>query len=119
MILTGDISELTAITSAMRSGKEVAILYGNHRHFDFLVETNGGWLKVQVKTARLRHGALMVDTRRSKPVTSVPRNRKYQKGDFDLLAAVMGATTWILPFAAISGTTCTNLQTQWREQWPE
>ena len=120
-MLTGDISELTAIASAMKSGKEVAILYGNHRHFDFLIESYsnpGTWLTVQVKTARVRKGKLMVDTRRSKGVTNVPRERKYADGDFDFLAAVDGATVYVIPFRQIFGKTCINLKEEWRFQWP-
>lgn len=114
----GDISELRAIASAMSAGIEVATLHGNGRRFDFLAELhNGEWAKCQVKTARLRKGRWMVETRRSKGVTGVLRDRQYKPGDFDFLIAVGPDCLWVVPFLCVSGKTCVNLSGAYPTDW--
>jgi len=117
----GDLSEVVAMSSALAQGFAIAVPHGHGRPFDLLVESlDGSWAKVQVKTILMRRGQLYTPCCRSKQVTNQPRNRKYQTGDFDILAGVhpVNHTVWLHRFSTMAGKTqisCKHGYLSWRD----
>jgi len=104
----GDCTEIVVMASAMRAGYPVAVPHGHAKPYDLLVERNDGtWAKVQAKTITCRGHKMFIPARRSKQVTGVPRERRYQLGDFDVLAGVEPGTyhVWLIHFDCINGKT--------------
>lgn len=80
----GDIGELVAAQEFLRQGWHVAFPYGENMKYDLIVEKEGIFKRVQVKSVYPRNGVLHVNCRSSNnwSVTS------YTSNDIDLLAAV-------------------------------
>ena len=55
----GDLSELAAIKAFIENGYRVAIPFGENNRYDLIVERDNTLSRVQVKTGRLRRGAIL------------------------------------------------------------
>lgn len=58
----GIIAESAVLHELVKLGFTVSIPYGDNAPYDFIVETNDGLKKVQVKTAHLNDGAITATT---------------------------------------------------------
>lgn len=56
---TGDISELRLMHDLVRAGYLVSIPFGEDHRYDLVIEKAGKFASVQVKTGRLRNGAVL------------------------------------------------------------
>ena len=103
---TAKCAELIALELFVASGRQIAIAYGNQKGWDFLIEDEGRWLKVQVKTAKFEYG-YRVGLERSNGLKAkgFPDKRCYTADEIDVLAAVhVGSRTiWLLPSVAVAG----------------
>jgi hypothetical protein len=57
--LTGDLSEITVMLALARMGHAILMPYGENQRYDFVIEEDGKFSRVQVKTGRLRLGSIM------------------------------------------------------------
>jgi len=55
----GDVAELRVMCDLVRSGYGVAIPFGEDNRYDLIVEKDGVLSRVQVKSGRLRNGAIV------------------------------------------------------------
>ena len=107
----GKHSELLVLARLAKDGVTVAIPFGGQSGWDFLVETQSGWQKWQVKTAyhRPQRGSIYVDCIRGGDPRGKRRgSRQYHKGDFDVLVAVFpeSAEMWKVPAHIAIGRRC-------------
>lgn len=75
----GDISEAKCLLEFQKRGIPVLIPWGDKERYDLVIELNGSFYRVQVKTANeCRSGAVMCYTRSSHDHTTHKRYYKYQ-----------------------------------------
>lgn len=55
----GDTSEFIVMVALARMGYRIVIPYGENHRYDIVIEREGAFARVQVKTGRLRHGAII------------------------------------------------------------
>ena len=55
----GDVSEVTVLAALVREGYRVLQPYGENSRYDLVIERDGVFSRVQVKTGRLRNGAVL------------------------------------------------------------
>lgn len=58
----GDISEAFVLAALLKSGKKVCIPFGEGHRYDLVVDEGEGFVRVQVKTGRIRDGAVRFNT---------------------------------------------------------
>jgi len=56
---TGDLSEIMVLGALIRAGYYVSIPFGENHRYDLIAEQNNVLYKVQVKSGRLRKGAIL------------------------------------------------------------
>lgn len=98
--LTGKYSELLALSAMVARGRQVALPFGNQHGWDFLVELDGKWQRVQVKTVRTAFQVRGYAVGLYRGAQSKGLKRKaYSKEDTDFIAAVLPATgtIWMVP----------------------
>src|SRR5208282_6664664 len=78
----GDISESVVLAHLVKKGLAVAIPFGNNHRFDLLVELDGVFKRVQVKTGRIRSGSLEFNTTSVNGVTGA--RTQYSEKEIDL-----------------------------------
>lgn len=61
----GDISESAVLAALIANGKNVLMPFGDKNRYDLVVEENGRFRRLQVKTGRLRDGVIMFSTHSS------------------------------------------------------
>jgi hypothetical protein len=59
---TGEVSELQVLAALARDGHVLAIPFGDNQRYDLLIDRGGVFERVQVKTGRLRTGAVRFQT---------------------------------------------------------
>lgn len=104
----GDISELTAILQFKKYGIACLIPYGDNEQYDFVVEINNKFYRVQVKTGIYRNGVIQLKGYRSTYKKSIGRGRETSNymGKADIFAVCYENNVWIVPVLAVgkSGT---------------
>ncbi len=55
----GDRSEIEVLTALARTGYLVSVPFGENQRYDLIAEKNNTLLRIQVKTGRLRKGAIL------------------------------------------------------------
>jgi len=96
----GDISELTAMLYFKRRGIPVLIPYGDNEKYDFVIDINGIFYRVQVKTAtRPNDSIIVLRGRRSTYKKKEGRGRLSANyiGKADLFAACYKEDVWLIP----------------------
>ena len=99
----GAVSEAYFTTVAMRKGWQVCRPYQYAIPYDLLVRfsDDGDWNTVKVKTAYME--APGERTRTYVRVSIRKANgKRYQPGDFDVLAVVLGNDVWMFPWEVIT-----------------
>ena len=86
----GEISEAVILAEFLRAGFPVLLPFGDNQRYDMVVEADGGFLRVQCKTARRIHGGAVLCFSAHSGVwgvgdRSVSRRQPY-RGDVDLFA---------------------------------
>ena len=71
----GELSELIVAAELGRAGYHVSLPLGESKRYDLIVDDGESLFRVQVKTGRLRNGAILFGSLR----WSEPRNRQYSK----------------------------------------
>lgn len=59
----GDISEAVVLAALVEAGYRVLLPWGDNAPYDLVVDTNGEFIRVQVKTGRLDNGAVKFNPR--------------------------------------------------------
>lgn len=77
----GDISELAVVAQLAKRGYSVLLPFGDSNRYDIVIERDGNFERVQVKTGTLRNGAVCFRTC-SSAVRSGERHKPYI-GDVD------------------------------------
>lgn len=99
--LKGLLSEKRFIIAALELGWKVALPIDVGAKYDVIVNRGERWETVQVKTAAIgATGTLAIDIRRAK------NTKAYEKGDFDLIAAVDWPNAiFLVPFLQLKSST--------------
>jgi hypothetical protein len=58
----GDVSEVTVLAVLVKLGYHVSIPYGENHRYDLVIEKDGLFRRVQVKTGRLRNGTVIFNS---------------------------------------------------------
>lgn len=103
----GHRTEAVILAALVRRGYRVLVPFGVNQRYDLVIDTEGGFLRVQCKTGRLEKGCVVFATR------SVRANRKgcfsrgYQ-GEIDLFAVYCEAVDglYAVPVEVSPGGTC-------------
>ena len=81
----GDIAEAKVLARLLQLGRVVLQPFGDNQRYDLVIDTGGTFQRVQVKSARLREGAVLI------PMTSMKgryaRERRGYYGEVELIAA--------------------------------
>jgi hypothetical protein len=104
---TGELSEAAVVYHLLRAGYELARPLGDNARYDLIIEDGDRFLRVQVKTGRLRgDGATLFPTCSSQ----AHRGRGYAdyRGQCELFAVYCPETdeTYLLPVDAAGGRSC-------------
>jgi hypothetical protein len=107
--LTGEVSRTQIIAALTFQGKTVLVPLGDHQRYDLVVEDGGRFLRVQCKTGRFAHGAVVfypcsIDSR-SKQGGCV---RKGYRGEVDFFGVYCPElkTSYLVPVGHASATGC-------------
>ena len=57
--IIGDISEAVVLAEFLRAGQNVLVPFGDRNRYDLVIESDGKFERIQVKTGRLRNGAVL------------------------------------------------------------
>lgn len=85
----GEVSEGIVLAHLLKQGKTVCLPFGNNQSYDLVIEKAGVFVRVQVKTARLRNGCVVFDTCSKNTITN---KRAAYHGRADLFMAYCPAT---------------------------
>ena len=87
--LTGDIAEQAVVLQALRNGWEVLKPVGDRLPYDLVLDVDGTFVKIQVKSAWFdsSRNNYVVDNRRTKTNRRVMVRDKYKVSDFDFAVA--------------------------------
>lgn len=98
----GEVAEAVLRAEFKKQGWEVAILDAHNPRYDMAIhrDKDEGWLKVQVKFAKVENGAVVVDLRRSK-------NQTYTEDEIDYFGVWCGELdrAWLIPIADVLNNT--------------
>ncbi len=75
---TGEISEAQVLAAFLKNGEIVLTPFGDNQRYDLVLDRSGEFLRVQVKTGRLRGGAVRFATASSGGVTGHNRRVSYR-----------------------------------------
>lgn len=105
----GEKSEAYVIAALLRAGKVVLQPFGDNQRYDVVVDENGKFTRIQVKTARVEDGAVMIQAC-SKYGHRGGESRSY-RGQADLFMAYCPDTDkiYVVP-VSFAGTTAINLR---------
>ncbi len=56
--LTGDVAEVAVIAALIPAGYRISIPFGENHRYDLVADRDGQLMRIQVKTGRLRRGAI-------------------------------------------------------------
>ena len=109
----GDLLEMKVMVRLFEAGLDIALPFGVQKGWDILAEVDGGWKKIQIKTAKLRgkdKTRVYVDFLRSKDRINNAKSgeweyKGYSRDEVDFICAVEPKTfrMWIIPVEVIEG----------------
>ena len=89
----GNITELMCIAEFIKFGYQVSIPYGDSAKYDFIVDVNGKFLRIQCKSSHVAHdhgkddlNAFSFSTTSQTTNTKCTRRHYYTKEDIDYFA---------------------------------
>lgn len=85
----GDISETAIMLAFLKLGMAVSIPFGDNESYDLVVDFNGTFKSIQVKTGSFRNGCVVADLKNSintKNVVKEKRKRESYVGKVDYIA---------------------------------
>jgi len=117
----GEVAELTFEILCHQLGLEAARSLNKIAPYDYLLNLNGKWLKIQVKTAYKTPTYESLPSRKYKMASHLVlrlfrhsqgyqirdgdkvQERRYREGDFDYIFATTGSEHWLIPFEVVVG----------------
>jgi len=97
-LLKGSITELQCCTAFMEAGYEVSIPFGNHARYDLVVDLGTKFIKVQVKTARVKNDYISFDCRNSHCKGHNHVHKQYSADEVDYFATYYNGHCYVVPF---------------------
>jgi len=99
----GDVSEAKVIAAFVEAGYSVSIPFGENHRYDLVVELGNVLSRVQVKTGRVRKGAIIFNCSSSHTHRNGPHSRTYQ-GEVEFFAVYCPdtANVYLIPSPEIS-----------------
>lgn len=82
----GDVSVARVLAALVQNGEVVLVPFGDARRYDLAVDRNGQLVRVQVKTGRVRKGAILFWTCSNTKLSGVSDARKSYVGEADFFA---------------------------------
>ncbi len=100
--LVGDISEANVMAALLEAGYSIAVPFGENQRYDLIAERDGMFLRVQVKTGRLRNGVILFNGYSSHSHRKGVSCRRYA-GDVDLFGIYcrQNETVYLVPIADV------------------
>ena len=117
----GEVAELTFEILCHQLGLEAARSLNKIAPYDYLLNLNGKWLKIQVKTAYKTPTYESFPSRKYKLASHLVvrlfrhsqgyqirngdkvKERRYKEGDFDYIFTTTGSEHWLIPFEVVVG----------------
>jgi hypothetical protein len=104
---TGDISVSMLIARLLRVGYEVFLPFGSHQRYDLLIEKNGIYSRVQVKSGRIKKGTVEFNGYSISYKVSLDKrgSRRYTKEEIDYFAIYCAANdkAYLVPIEDVTG----------------
>jgi hypothetical protein len=85
MKLKGEIAEARVLSTLVSLGKRVLIPWGDSLRYDLVIDEDGQFIRVQVKSGRVRNGTMEFDTASTNYVKGSWERQSYH-GQIDLFA---------------------------------
>ena len=100
----GDMSQGAVIAALLKAGQVVLLPFGDNQRYDLVVEQNGEFKRVQVKTGRLKDGSIRFQT--CSTYAHRGRGKKDYRGQADLFGIYCpeNEKTYLVPVDVV-GTT--------------
>ena len=105
----GNITELKCMTAFIELGYECSIPYGNNAKYDFVVDVNGKFWRIQCKSSHVSHDhgkedkdAFSFSTICQTTNTKVTRRYRYTKEDIDYFCTYYEGNVYIVPVDKVS-----------------
>lgn len=94
----GEKIEAAILADLLDHGITVLQPFGEHHRYDFVIEINDSFYKLQAKKARVENGCLTFSTRSSQPRRGGNTKADYE-GDIDFFVTSknLGSTTYLIP----------------------
>jgi hypothetical protein len=96
----GNITEVECMLAFMKAGYNVLIPYGDCERYDFVVDVNGKFYKIQVKTAHSlddENSGFIFSCRSSHRVNGKTVNEKYLADEIDYFATIFNGQCYVIP----------------------
>lgn len=107
----GNSNELLCIADFVKRGYNCSIPYGNAAPYDFLVEKDNKFYKIQCKSSRhfskgemINKNLIMFDTVRQTTNTKETKRFNYTADEVDYFATNFDNVTYVIPFNECSST---------------
>ena len=95
--IKGSITELQCILAFMSLGYQVSLPYGGQARYDFLVDINNRFIRVQVKTCRYDSGCIIFECRNSHYIQGSHTHTKYNADEIDYFATYWNNNCYLVP----------------------
>lgn len=102
----GNLTELQCLTAFYEQGCHVSLPYGENSRYDMIVDIGGKLIRVQVKTASLKHkddeGAICISCKSSHVNSQGVSNIRYTKEEIDFFATFWKQKCYLIPISECS-----------------
>lgn len=99
----GNITEVEVMLAFLRQGYQVLTPYGDCERYDFVVEIQNQFYKIQVKTAHEEDGKISFNTASTHYADGKCIHDTYTKADIDYFATTYQGMTYLIPVEECGG----------------
>lgn len=95
----GNITEVESMLACLKAGYNVLTPYGDCERYDFVVEVNKNFYKIQCKTSSSKDDGLSIEfsCRSSHRVEGKCVNERYSSNDIDFFATTYNGKCYLIP----------------------
>jgi hypothetical protein len=104
----GDISQAMVLAALVKAGKRVLLPFGDNRRYDLVIEgEDGSFVKIQVKTGRIRPNGT-IHFRTASTYSHRGGKQRHYQGEVDLFAVYVPKTgkVYLVPVDAVGVSEC-------------
>ena len=99
----GNITEVAVMLAFLQQGYNVLTPYGNCERYDFVVDINNRFYKIQVKTASDQNGKIVIPTSSTNYSGGKWIRNKYTDEEIDFFATTYNNQAYLIPIVDCGG----------------